>query len=115
MRIGRNPERLPFSDLEEPPQEAPRGVLVTVRAQHRIDQRALPIDGAIEVTPAPGDLHIGLIDVPGDARAAAPLLADRLRAKRRGRASASWYTDETYVKVAGRWSYLYRAIDREGG
>ena len=44
----------------------------------------------------------------------APILADRLRAKRRGRASISWYIDETYVKVAGRWCYLYRAIDRDG-
>ena len=44
----------------------------------------------------------------------APLLAERLRAKRRGHASRSWYIDETYVKVAGRWCYLYRAIDRDG-
>ena len=44
----------------------------------------------------------------------APLLAEQLRAKRRGRAGASWYLDETYVKVAGRWCYLYRAIDRDG-
>jgi transposase-like protein len=44
----------------------------------------------------------------------APLLADRLRSKRYGRASTSWYLDETYVKVAGRWCYLYRAIDRDG-
>ena len=44
----------------------------------------------------------------------APLLADRLRAKRRGRAGASWYIDETDVRVAGRWCYRYRAIDREG-
>ena len=38
----------------------------------------------------------------------APLLGERLRAKRRGHASRSWYIDETYVKVAGRWCYLYR-------
>ena len=44
----------------------------------------------------------------------APLLADQLRARRRGRAGESWYVDETYVKVAGRWCYLYRAIDRDG-
>ena len=44
----------------------------------------------------------------------APQLAGQLRAKRRGQASRSWYIDETYVKVAGRWCYLYRAIDRDG-
>jgi putative transposase len=26
----------------------------------------------------------------------------------------SWYVDETYVKVQGQWSYLYRASDRDG-
>jgi IS6 family transposase len=25
-----------------------------------------------------------------------------------------WIADETYVKVAGRWTYLYRAIDQHG-
>jgi len=44
----------------------------------------------------------------------APLVADRLRAKRRGQAGAQWHADETYLKVNGRWCYLYRAIDREG-
>lgn len=44
----------------------------------------------------------------------APLLADQLRTRRRGRAGKSWCVDETYVKVSGRWCYLYRAIDRDG-
>ena len=44
----------------------------------------------------------------------APLLTERLRAKRRGKAGRSWYVDETYIKVHGRWCYLYRAIDRDG-
>jgi IS6 family transposase len=26
----------------------------------------------------------------------------------------SWRVDETYVRVAGRWAYLYRAVDSEG-
>jgi transposase, IS6 family len=25
-----------------------------------------------------------------------------------------WFTNETYVKVAGQWAYLYRAIDQHG-
>ena len=44
----------------------------------------------------------------------APLLSEQLRARRRGRIGVSWYLDETYVKVAGSWCYLYRAIDRDG-
>ncbi|GHP00409.1 hypothetical protein KSF_104560 [Reticulibacter mediterranei] len=44
----------------------------------------------------------------------APLIGDQLRRKRRGQAGISWYVDETYVKVQGKWCYLYRAIDRDG-
>ena len=44
----------------------------------------------------------------------APLLTERLRARRRGKPGRSWYVDETYIKVHGRWCYLYRAIDRDG-
>jgi IS6 family transposase len=25
-----------------------------------------------------------------------------------------WFVDETYVKVAGRWTYLYRTVDQHG-
>ncbi len=44
----------------------------------------------------------------------APVVSEQLRAKRRGRGGRSWYLDETYVKVGGRWCYLYRSIDRDG-
>jgi transposase-like protein len=44
----------------------------------------------------------------------APLIAKQLRTKRRGQAGASWYVDETYLKVHGKWCYLYRAIDHNG-
>ena len=40
-----------------------------------------------------------------------PVLAEELR---RGKVGRSWYVDETYLKVAGRWCYVYRAIDRSG-
>jgi putative transposase len=26
----------------------------------------------------------------------------------------SWRLDETYIKVGGRWAYLYRAVDKAG-
>ena len=39
-------------------------------------------------------------------------LIDDLRRRRLGRSGKSWYIDETYIKVNGRWCYLYRAIDR---
>ena len=43
-----------------------------------------------------------------------PALAEELRRRRRGKAGCSWYVDETYVKVNGRWCYVYRAIDSTG-
>ncbi|HEY3262404.1 MAG TPA: IS6 family transposase [Pseudonocardiaceae bacterium] len=43
----------------------------------------------------------------------APLLADAARFGRH-RVGDRWHVDETYVKVAGRWVYLYRAIDQYG-
>ncbi|TMV08160.1 IS6 family transposase [Arenibacterium halophilum] len=43
----------------------------------------------------------------------APLIAARAQAKKR-RTAPSWRMDETYIKVKGRWTYLYRAVDRDG-
>jgi transposase-like protein len=42
-----------------------------------------------------------------------PLLADAARFGRH-RVGDRWHVDETYVKVAGRWVYLYRAVDQFG-
>jgi IS6 family transposase len=42
-----------------------------------------------------------------------PLLADAARPCRH-LVGDRWQVDETYVKVAGRWRYVYRAIDQFG-
>jgi transposase-like protein len=42
-----------------------------------------------------------------------PLLAEAARPCRRA-VGDRWFVDETYVKVAGRWRYVYRAIDQFG-
>ena len=38
----------------------------------------------------------------------------KLRKKRYGKAGKKWHADATYIRVEGRWCYLYRAIDKEG-
>ena len=43
----------------------------------------------------------------------APLLAEAARPCRH-RVGDRWRVDETYVKVAGQWRYVYRAIDQFG-
>jgi IS6 family transposase len=42
-----------------------------------------------------------------------PLLAEAARPCRH-RGGDRWFVDETYVRVAGRWRYLYRAVDQYG-
>jgi transposase-like protein len=42
-----------------------------------------------------------------------PLLADAARPCRHA-VGSRWWVDETYVKVAGRWRYVYRAADQCG-
>lgn len=43
----------------------------------------------------------------------APLIAAMAQSRKRPTAN-SWRMDETYIKVKGRWTYLYRAVDRDG-
>src|SRR5207248_3452124 len=43
----------------------------------------------------------------------APELNERIRRELKP-TNGSWRTDETYVRVAGRWTYLYRAVDSTG-
>lgn len=43
----------------------------------------------------------------------APQLELKFR-KRKKSVGRSWKMDETYIKVNGKWVYLYRAVDKEG-
>ena len=42
-----------------------------------------------------------------------PVMAAAFR-RRKLPAGMSWRMDETYIKVAGQWKYLYRAVNRDG-
>jgi transposase-like protein len=43
----------------------------------------------------------------------APEIEKRIRPYR-GPRSGSWRVDETYVRVGGKWKYLFRAVDKHG-
>ena len=42
-----------------------------------------------------------------------PMIDRNFRKRKRG-VGLRWRLDETYIKVNGKWRYLYRAVDKEG-
>src|SRR3979490_3353708 len=86
---------LSYRDVEE--LLAERGIEVDHVTVYRWVQRFTPllIDAARPCRHAP-------VGTPLSARPCRHAPGDR------------WFVDETYVKVAGRWVYLYRAIDQFG-
>jgi putative transposase len=42
-----------------------------------------------------------------------PFIEEQMK-KRKYMVGKSWRMDETYIKVKGKWCYLYRAVDKEG-
>ncbi len=44
----------------------------------------------------------------------APKILDKLKWYWKPKSNTTWYVDETYIKVKGKWKYLYRAVDKRG-
>jgi transposase, IS6 family len=58
-------------------------------------------------------VEVGHVTVCGWVQRFTPLLIEAARPCRHC-PGGRWFADETYVKVAGRWVYLYRVIDQFG-
>jgi transposase-like protein len=72
----------------------------------------LPFADVVELLAERG-VHVDRSTVFDWVHRFAPLYMEAARAKRRP-VGSRWSTDETYVKVAGVWRYVYRAIDEDG-
>lgn len=59
------------------------------------------------------DVEVGPSTIMRWVHRYAPELEKRARWYQGYRAT-SWRVDETYVKVGGKWEYLFRAVDKHG-
>src|SRR5580698_9753085 len=67
----------------------------------------------LEETMAERNLAVDHVTIWRWVQRYAPVLNQRIRREMRP-PNRSWRVDETYVKVAGKWAYLYRAVDSAG-
>ena len=72
MGISRDALRLALGHLDESLEETPGSMLVPVRAAQGVEEHPLAVAGALARAPAPGDVHGGLVQVPGAAGVATP-------------------------------------------
>jgi transposase-like protein len=99
------PSRSAFAGFRFPPEV----IVLAVRWYLRFGLSYRDVE---ELLAEPG-IEVDHVSVHRWVRRFAPLLADAARFGRR-RVGDRWQVDETYVKMAGRWVYLYRAVDQFG-
>ncbi len=73
----------------------------------------LSLDDVVELMATRG-FHLSHQTVHNWVQTFGTELGIKLRNKRRGKCGKKWHIDATYIKVEGRWCYLYRAIDKAG-
>ncbi len=67
----------------------------------------------VEELMAERNLHVDHVTIWRWVQRYAPELNRRCRPEVR-MTNRSWRVDETYLRVAGKWTYLYRAVDSTG-
>jgi len=72
----------------------------------------LPYADIVELLAARG-VHVDASTVFDGVQRCTPLYKEAARPHRH-RVGARWAVDETYIRLAGRWVYAYRAIDEHG-
>ena len=83
MGLRRDALRRALGHVDQAPQDAPGSRRVAVRAAQGGEEPPLAVEGALASAPAPGDVHVGLVQVPGAAGAAPTLRAEPLSDARR--------------------------------
>ena len=67
----------------------------------------------VEELMAERNLHVDHVTIWRWVQRYAPEMNRRCRPELRN-TNRSWRVDETYLRVAGKWTYLYRAVDSTG-
>ncbi len=103
--VLRVPPRSAFAGFRFPPEV----IVLSVRWYLRFGLSYRDVDELL----AERGIDVDHVTVHRWVRRFAPLLADAARFALH-RVGGRWHMDETHVKVAGRWGYLYRAVDQFG-
>jgi transposase-like protein len=103
--VGPVPPRSAFSGFRFPPEV----IVLAVRWYLRFGLSYRDVEELL----AERGIDVDHVTVHRWVKRFTPLLADAARFARH-RVGDRWHVDETYVKLAGRWVYLYRAVDQFG-